>query len=219
MVKKVIIFGFPHCGTSILKSIIGHSSDVHEIENETDAIPDMITDKLFILCKFPFTKTDFFSRKYHEYIKIFIIRNPEYVFSSLNRRFSYDIPEHHSISRYISTAKRFLYHRDKSPRDNLYLLRYEDIFHNNFESIRALLNNIGIRYTDIIFNNDHFTNIHNSKISTVPLKEPSAVDHVRFRTYQINTPIENKNDPIKCSLTREQKRVIHECDTIKRLYQ
>ena len=26
--SKILIFGFPHCGTSILKSIIGHIDDV-----------------------------------------------------------------------------------------------------------------------------------------------------------------------------------------------
>lgn len=29
--KKIIVFGFPHSGTSILKSIIGHVETVEEI--------------------------------------------------------------------------------------------------------------------------------------------------------------------------------------------
>ena len=33
-----MIIGFPHCGTSILKSIIGHTDNVEEIYLETDKI-------------------------------------------------------------------------------------------------------------------------------------------------------------------------------------
>ena len=33
--KKILIFGFPHSGTTILKSIIGHIDNVEEIINES----------------------------------------------------------------------------------------------------------------------------------------------------------------------------------------
>ena len=32
--RKILIFGFPHCGTSIVKSIIGHIKNVEEIYQE-----------------------------------------------------------------------------------------------------------------------------------------------------------------------------------------
>ena len=64
MTKKIIIIGFPHCGTSILKSIIGHIDDVEEIYNETNIIKEIQTDKKFILCKFPFAYNNFFSKEY-----------------------------------------------------------------------------------------------------------------------------------------------------------
>ena len=44
--KKVIIFGFPHCGTSIIKSIIGHIEDVYEIIDETHYIDDKTFDDI-----------------------------------------------------------------------------------------------------------------------------------------------------------------------------
>ena len=35
---KILICGFPHCGTTILKCIIGHINDVEEIIDETRKI-------------------------------------------------------------------------------------------------------------------------------------------------------------------------------------
>ena len=56
--NKIIIFGFPHCGTSILKSIIGHIDDVDEIYDETAEIERESTKK-YILCKFLIWKNIF----------------------------------------------------------------------------------------------------------------------------------------------------------------
>ena len=36
--QKILICGFPHCGTSILKSIIGHIEDVEEFFDENQLI-------------------------------------------------------------------------------------------------------------------------------------------------------------------------------------
>ena len=36
--KKLIIFGFSHCGTSILKSVIGHIQGVLEAVDKTDKV-------------------------------------------------------------------------------------------------------------------------------------------------------------------------------------
>ena len=57
--QKILICGFPHCGTSILKSIIGHIEDVEEIYDEIYSITKK-SDKKFILCKWPFTIDNFF---------------------------------------------------------------------------------------------------------------------------------------------------------------
>ncbi len=44
--QKIIIFGFPHCGTSILKSVMGHCPLIHEmVEETTEAVAEEMTDK------------------------------------------------------------------------------------------------------------------------------------------------------------------------------
>ena len=131
---KIIVFGFPHCGTTILKNIIGHIDNVEEIIKEKIIIldTDRKTDKKYILCKHPFfgDSNHFFTDKYKDYIKIFIIRDPMWVFSSLNKRCSYKIPANHSIERYIKTCQYFIKYSE-TPIENLYLLRYEDMFDEN----------------------------------------------------------------------------------------
>jgi hypothetical protein len=87
--KKLMVTGFPHCGTTILKSVIGHCDNVKELVHETAIIceEDMNSDHEFILCKWPWARENTFrDKKFNDYIKIFIIRNPLWIYSSLNKR-------------------------------------------------------------------------------------------------------------------------------------
>jgi hypothetical protein len=96
----IIICGFPHSGTTILQSIIGHIDEVDIIFKETDYINPTILNNnkhKFVLAKTPYLKDKIFTKKYENYIKIIIARNPCYVYSSLNRRFNYDIREDHRL--------------------------------------------------------------------------------------------------------------------------
>ena len=215
--KKIIIFGFPHCGTSILKSILGHIDSVHEIYNETNIIHNTsINNKSYILCKYPLTNEEFFTTKYDDYIKIFIVRNPLYVFSSINKRFSYKIPGECSINNYINTLNKFNYYKNNK-KENLYLIRYEDIFDDNYKNLKDILNSIGLTYTDHIFNNTEFVNTIVSSVK-IPDKPPSNTDHKEYRTWQINQPFINNNDISKIDLTPEQLKKIKENQIINIIY-
>lgn len=200
--SKILIFGFPHCGTSILKSIIGHIDDVDEIIQETDIITKSITNK-YILCKSPYTLDKFFTDKYNDYIKIFIIRNPLYVFSSLNKRFNYKIPERVSINKYIESIKRFCYYKN-NPSTNLYTITYEDMFDNNYQHLKKILNNIGFKYTDKIFDNTKYENkiIPNTKLLD---EKPKNIEHAEYRTWQINQSFVSNNDSSKLDISDKQK--------------
>ena len=143
--KKIIIFGFPHCGTTILRCILGHIKDIYEIIDETHIIDEtIIDDELsnncnYILCKFPFTYDEFLTNAiYDDYIKIFIIRNPLYVFSSLNERFDYNIPNDHSIDDYIKCIRQFEKSYNSKLSTNLYTIKYEDLFDKYCQDKRLL---------------------------------------------------------------------------------
>jgi len=228
--QKIIICGFPHSGTTILKSIMGHIDDVEEIYNETDTISLQSKSK-FVLCKWPFiskgyhttvdsvTKDNFFMKKnYDDYIKIFIIRNPLFVFSSLNKRYSYNIPLNHSIDVYINTIKQFVKYTNE-PQKNIYTIKYEDMFDNNFQLLKTLFNTIGINYNDNIFNNDNYTNILHTQfqLSKVKPKNP-AKQHMEYRTWQINQPFVSNNDNSKIHLNESQKQQIINNEYILTVY-
>ena len=137
MKKKIIIFGFPHTGTTILKSIIGHIDNVYEIVDEKPNIDDNNVDYInynFVLCKWPYLiNENTLLTNYYDYIKIFIIRNPLYVFSSLNQRFKYNtLDQNHSIDKYIETVEQFnnfiinkntiIFHKSQSYQNHLLYL-------------------------------------------------------------------------------------------------
>jgi hypothetical protein len=205
MTQKILICGFPHCGTSILKSILGHIDIVEEIKNECTSI-NKCTNKPYILGKCPFTKEEFFGEKYKDYIKIFIIRNPLFVFSSLNKRFEYNIPEYTSFNVYLDTINKFIKFGNYVEK-NIYTIRYEDLFENNFYALKKIIDNIGITYDPGIFENTKYRNVIIPNTKLVDTK-PKNSEHALYRTWQINQPFVSNNDILKIDLNEVQKKQI-----------
>ena len=215
---KILICGFPHCGTTILKCIVGHCTNVEEIVNETYHIPPSAPQKKkFTLCKWPFIHNSFFDKEYKDYIKIFIVRNPVYVFSSLNKRFQYNIPVNHSLPEYAKVLYRFKEIREKG-HENTFVIRYEDLFQNNFQALKRILSAIGIEYTDDIFNNANYVNQVHTRLPLPGKEAPPNVQHEMYRNWQINQPFVSNNDPEKIDLVPRQKDYIRNSDLIVSVY-
>lgn len=212
--SKILICGFPHCGTTILKSVIGHIEEVEEISGETSVIKKK-TDKKYVVCKCPFTHEYFFGEQYKDYTKIFIIRNPLFVFSSLNKRFNC-IPLNHSIDEYIKTIRLFTHHRDNHT-DNVYTIRYEDLFDNNYQQLKDILDRIGITYTDDIFDNTKYKNKLNERTKLLP-DMPNNKQHAEYRNWQINQPFISNNDSSKIYLKNVQRQTIVNSSDIINIY-
>ena len=231
--KRILIIGFPHCGTSILKSIIGHIEDVEEIVNEVSSI-DYIgenkyklsnknivtTSKKYILAKWPFIEDDFFGPAYKDYIRIFIIRNPVYVYSSLNRRFNGRADKHHHVGKYENTCRKFIEYRT-TPVKDVYTIKYEEIFEDaNYTRLCQILDNIGFLYDMKIFDNSLYTNRHTVKIPVdrVPKDYDPNMDHEMYRTFQINQPFLNNNNDTKLNLHQTDITFFKKSITICELY-
>ena len=213
MYKKIIIFGFPHCGTTILRSIIGHIDDVYEIIDETSNIDDNNIDYInynFVLCKWPYLiNENKLLTNYSDYIKIFIIRNPLYVFSSLNKRFKYNIDKIHSIDNYIDTVKQFNKFNNTKNIDKLFLIKYEDIFEHNYKNLKYIFDEIGFNYNDDIFDNSkHINKVQYQNNLIIPEIVPQNYNHTEYRLFQINQKFDNKNDNNKIDLTKEQYHIL-----------
>jgi hypothetical protein len=215
--QKILICGYSHCGTSILKSIIGHIEDVEEIYDECSII-NKLTNKPFILCKYPRAQPNFFGKEYEDYIKIFIIRNPLFVFSSINKRKGhYNLSIRHSIEEYINVLKIFIKYKN-NPKKNIYTIRYEDLFNNNFINLKQILNNIGLKYNDSIFDNTKYKNVICSSVVLNTKEKPEETDHIAYRTWQINQPFVLNNDISKIDLSENQKNQIINNPFILQIY-
>lgn len=213
--QKIMIIGFPHCGTSILKSIIGHIDDVEEIYIETNKITNK-SNKKYILCKPPWTTPNFFEKEYEDYIKIFIVRNPLFVFSSINKRYCNNPPDIVSISKYVNTINYFIKFQNNTIKD-VYTIRYEDIFKNNHQNLKEILDSIGMEYNDNIFDNTSFKNSIGNGFNLLN-KPPPSTQHELYRTYQINQVFQSCNDISKISLTEEQIKTLTTNKDIIKLY-
>ena len=214
--RKILIFGFPHCGTSIVKSIIGHIKNVKEIYQEVSEI-NIESKSEFVVAKNPFTLDKYFTEEFSDYIKIFIVRNPLFVFSSLNKRFDYKIPKEHTIDDYIKVIK--LYHQYTIFKTkNLYTIRYEDLFPNNYSAFKSILDDIALQYTDEIFQNQKYKNYIMNNIKDIPKDKPLNTNHEMYRTFQINQPFVCNNDVSKINLTLSQKEKIMNNQEIKKVY-
>jgi len=213
--KKILICGFPHSGTSILKSIIGHCNNVYEIYDETHKITNEIIEHNelvvnekkhlvdndintaeYILIKHPFTLKQFFDET-NDYIKIFIMRNPLWVYSSLNRRFNNDIARKDcKLDAYLNTLELFSKYYNTNYA-NIYTIKYEEMFENNYYKLKDILNGIGLKYNDDIFDNSKYHNIIKSYVKNIPKEMPLHTDQINYRTYQINQKFTNNNDEKK----------------------
>lgn len=219
--KPILIFGFPHCGTSILKSIIGHIGDVEEIVEETYRIPrrnrQNNKEKTYVVCKFPFTLDIFFTRMFEEYDKIFILRHPFHVFTSLNKRFHPILPKNHGIPLYIKTLSTFLHYR-ANPFPKLFTIRYEDLFLDNHRHLKDILDAIGLQYSDRIFDNSLFQNrIVAADIQETSQEKPDPRDHCLYRTWQINQPFRLHQPTVDISPSQRQELLLHK-DMLLLLY-
>jgi len=212
MFKKIIIFGFPHCGTTILRCIIGHIENIYEIIDEVPFIDDnsIYANYDFVLCKNPYLITEHeLLTLYADYIKIFIIRNPIYVFSSLNKRNEKILLNNrHSINKYIDTIKEFNKFKNTNI-NNLFLIKYEDMFEENYKNIKSIFDKIGFIYNDTIFDNLKYNNkMQFASDLKVPDKIPANIFHEEYRLYQINQPFINNNNNDNIHLKKNEYDIL-----------
>jgi len=224
--KKILITGFSHCGTTILRCIIGHIADVYEVVDETPIVRSKITNEFdktynYILIKSPQANETFFTSYYNDYIKIFIIRNPLWVYSSINRRTNYNITPLHYFDKYVNSCKLFLKYKDMG-LPNCYFIRYEDMFENNYKNLKTIFDNIGFKYTDDIFDNSKYVNKSHSiiKINKNDLSGNKITDaqHQLYRNWQVNEPFENNNTIDKLDLSDKQIQQIISNQYINLIY-
>jgi len=221
-VENILIFGFSHSGTSILKKIMAKSPSVVASPGLSEHMtPDekLITrahneGKNYTLIKgtqhtaATYQTGSFLPDFGNQYKTVFIMRNPLYVYSSINRRFGRrNIPRYHQFSIYEQVANWFVESKNNKIPD-FYHIRYEDMFDNNYEKLIQIFNDLGIKYSY-----DMFT----SGQQTSSLPAPPSIQHDSLRTWQISHPFKNMNDPSKIELTDEQLNEIKKSKIVEKM--
>jgi hypothetical protein len=225
--KKIFIFGFPHSGTTILRTIISHIPKVYTVIEETFLIDRSIekvelADYDYVLFKNPVLRREYFQKSFHDVNKIFIIRNPLFVISSYNSRHKDKINDYFKknvVDCYLEMARAYLYYQ-KNTIPNLYFLRYEDMFNDNFSIIKNILSKIDLEFTEDIFDNKKYKNIShkNQNLSNIPTTKPSDLDHEELRLYQVNQELRNNNDIGKIRLSSCQLERILKNQDVNEIY-
>lgn len=231
-IQKVIVCGFPHCGTTILRSILGHLPNVYEVVDETHVITEehvaaaQCQGKDTVLIKYPHC-VDLFHQKYSDYYKIFILRNPAFVFSSINARFmnpAYPLELKPSPLQYDSAAKAFTTYKNcGGDDDKMICLKYEDLFDSDggHRAIDLVIEKFWKKTTPVeIYKNELYNNKSHSYFDKSDINEPpKPTNHDFYRTWQINQPFECMNDAGKINLTEEQIELLDTLPNIQNVYQ
>lgn len=232
--RRILVTGFPHCGTSILKTKLGECSNVYEQINESIE-PESIelnkfrnSDKQFFLWKDPILRgglsTQGFSTKPHSFYKndiiICIIRNPYNVFTSqIKRGLNPFKTFEHTYQNYLDAGKSFLDAMDGKYKD-VYCIRYEDMFINEYENLKSIMNQIGLVYNENIFNTkskiysvgDYFLKEEFPKEKPNPRQRPG-----RYRYWQINQEFKNFNETAEIDIPKELEDILKKSPIVTKL--
>lgn len=171
-INKILIIGFPHSGTTVLRAKMGDCENSIELTTESDYVDAVMATNIpdqSIIAKTTNIVTNraikqFFEPDglapedntfYHDYHIVSIIKNPYEIFGSISRRFEGEKLNNidtkvHGFSTFERFAQFWLKYRDGSePR--YHCIKYEELFDNNFSCLKNLFSKIGLEYKENIF--------------------------------------------------------------------
>lgn len=185
--RLIQVYGFPHCGTSIVRKIVGNHSKVLDIPRETAAPRARhrlreasrngmigVVAKTVERGRIDLNRLDGADRV------LLVIRNPEDVVSSLLLRAPSGDPEAVFESWLLYASDYLIFENPRVKR-----LRYEDLFDSDWATLREVFAFLGLEWDPLVVegNSQRRVPIH---FSTVPEVEPDRRDHEAFRSWQIN---------------------------------
>lgn len=238
--KKILVTGFPHTGTSILKSKLGECKNLYECINEESFVREhhiaLEKGKEFSLVKTPILPIDIraggvhFTRvpesRYYEYIIIMVIRNPWNVFTSiikdgknpLNTFHIDQSSEYHIRVTEYEVAGKFFLDSIKDDLEDIHCIKYEDFFDNENKKLFELMDKIGLEYSPDIFQTKTKDYIHTTHIDYKNIDGTNVSyekNRLELRTWQINQSFQNMNSEV--DIPEELNKVLSESPIVKQL--
>lgn len=222
-IGKILVCGFPHSGTSILRVLIGNHDDVYDVTQECDTVSNMhLTEAQkngasYVVVKMPFTPKTF--AKYTSYKIVCIIKNPFDVFGSLHLRFGNKLPSCHTLTDW----ERFATHWNSLRQGafpNIMPVRYEDLFDNEYHTIKSIFSFLELPLkvcAQQIVSVSSPVSILDPD-SPVPEDCPERKNHGQFRQWQINQPFENKTGQSQHALPLPYKTKLRNMNIVQLIY-
>ena len=184
--KKIIVNGFQHTGTTILRKIIGDHPDVYDTEME---IYDMkalkeVDGYSHAVCKFVGLPVQLYP---YDVTRIWLIKNPWDVFGSIIRRLgtSWKTAPNYALKDYLYYIERWVT-EDLEGVD--IVLRYEDLWRDPYIWVK-IHQGCGLTPMGLIPGQRRAGMGSGAEI---PTEEPPRHMIMDFRTWQINQPLEDK---------------------------
>lgn len=223
--QKILVTGYPHCGTTILRKIIGNHPKILDIPKESRTIePGDIRKakqlgKSGVVIKEPFLlrlgkNVRQINEKYRGYKVVMIIRNPTDIVCSMNMRFNNDIPANHNFEQW----QRYAHIYTDPISDFAFKIKYEEMFENDYAKLKELFAWLNLEWSDsVISTNTERITPHNRGV--VPrLDVPPPRNHSdNFRTWQVNQKIEPMINKNLDKLDEQNKAKIANCEFVKKL--
>jgi len=202
---KIFVTGFQHSGTSILRKIIGNHKDIQDILNEVDfrAVMRPNTSPSVYVMKSPNCDNRVFKAcKIASHIKIVcIVKDPRDVLVSLEKRSGGEYHLEKFKKEWCECVQNSIA-ISKWPHG--YLVRYEDLFKDNYREVEKLFNWLELPYDESVITKNK-NRIAPIATDSIPQDEPPRTEHASFRSYQINQEFRQMSGQYKNELLREKQ--------------
>lgn len=215
--QPIVITGFHHSGTSILRKVIGNHPDVYDVTDEvgegrmTRYYPIVwrihltaTSNHKFMVIKSPNLSNRLFrSLKSKKRARVVaILRDPRDVLASLKLRYGGQYSIGKFTNEFLSCAENSL---QLATYQHGYLVRYEDMFTDDFAGLKRLFDWLGLDFVNDVIDKNTDRQVP-MNFGHVPMLPPSRLEQSAFRSYQINQPVVQMSGRFAEILTPQELR-------------
>jgi hypothetical protein len=198
----IMVYGFPHSGTTILRKLIGEHSHVYDFLNEVEDPP---ISKGNLVFKIPMLPDD----RHAECKRIMIMKNPYDIYGSFYLRFGekYLTYPGRTIGNYEQFVRHFLTTKD-------FTVKYEELA----SRLPEVFEYLGLEYEGIKNLTSYISYKHKYIPEEKPTLQTEGDDHAYYRQWQINQPFTDMTGQSAKHLPEFGRELINKSEIIKQLY-
>lgn len=198
----IMVYGFPHSGTTILRKLIGEHSQIYDFYNEVEEPP---ISKGPLVFKIPMLPDD----RHNECKRIMIMKNPYDIFGSFYMRFGEAYLSY--PGRRVSDYERFVQHFLTTSD---FTIKYEELG----KRLPEVFEYLGFEYEGIKNSPAYISFEHKWIPEEKPTHQVEGPDHAYYRQWQINQPFQDMTGQSAKNLPEYGREFINESEIIKQLY-